>query len=183
MDQATLVEYVNSGYSQRKIAELINKSQSSVRYYLEKYNLKTDPHGFNRPVIPKGMKFCVTCKHTKSTVDFHYSHKEQRIRSICKRCATDSVLARQRAFKQQCLDYKGNTGCTRCGYNKTNVALEFHHRNPAEKDFSMAKFKMYKLIDIVKEELDKCDVLCSNCHKEVHHELRDCGAAASAGDF
>lgn len=77
----------------------------------------------------------------------------------------------------------GNTGCTRCGYNKTNVALEFHHRNPAEKDFSMAKFKMYKLIDIVKEELDKCDVLCSNCHKEVHHELRDCGAAASAGDF
>ena len=51
------------------------------------------------------------------------------------------------------------------------MALEFHHRNTTEKEFAISKFKLYKFIDMIKNELDKCDVLCSNCHKEVHHEL------------
>ena len=171
MDRLTLDEYVKLGYSQRKIAEELNVSQTTIRYYLGKYNIKTNPHAFNRPKIAEGDKFCVTCKQVKILSEFHFSRKENRFRSICKKCATDSVLSRQRAFKQKCLEYKGNTGCIRCGYNKSNVALEFHHRVPSEKEFNLSNFKLYKFIDVVKTELDKCDVLCSNCHREVHSKI------------
>lgn len=175
MDKNKLIEYIKSGLSQRKIAELEEKSQATIRYYLDKYNLKTDPHLYNRPDIPDDQKLCSSCNTIKHLTEFHFHHKEKRPISSCKKCSTQRVLIRQQNFKQQCLDYKGGNGCERCGYNKSNVALDFHHRDSTTKDFAISRFKLYKFIDSVKEELDKCDVLCSNCHREVHHELSKMG--------
>lgn len=60
--------------------------------------------------------------------------------------------------------------CERCGYDKNLSALEFHHRNPEEKEFQIdiRKFSNTNL-ETLKEELDKCELLCSNCHHEHHN--------------
>ena len=58
-------------------------------------------------------------------------------------------------------------GCAICGYNKCTRALEFHHTNPQDKKFNLIACTMHKHPLIVVEELDKCILLCSNCHKEM----------------
>ena len=60
--------------------------------------------------------------------------------------------------------------CQICGYNKSQNALEFHHINPEEKDFQISKRMGYK-IDDLKKEVDKCALLCKNCHAEVHGKV------------
>ncbi|MNT97520.1 hypothetical protein D3C72_2398630 [compost metagenome] len=49
-------------------------------------------------------------------------------------------------------------------------ALEFHHRDPAQKDFTFSQVKL-KNFKHVKDELDKCDLLCANCHREAHADM------------
>mgnify|MGYP003534316966 CR=1 FL=1 len=59
-------------------------------------------------------------------------------------------------------------GCSICGYSKCIAALEFHHVNPSEKLFAISKAHSgYSLEEILKE-LEKCILVCSNCHKEIH---------------
>jgi hypothetical protein len=70
--------------------------------------------------------------------------------------------------KMKAIEYKGGK-CQICGYNKCHGALEFHHRDPSEKDFTIAKICARKW-EFLKQELDKCDLLCSNCHREVHEK-------------
>lgn len=60
--------------------------------------------------------------------------------------------------------------CECCGYNKNIAALEFHHKNPEEKEFQIDIRKFANAnIETLKKELDKCIILCSNCHREIHH--------------
>ena len=68
----------------------------------------------------------------------------------------EAVQRRRRKVKQMAIDYKG--GCcqiTGCGYNKCNGALEFHHLDPNEKDFSVSKKGHCTAWEKVKIELDK----------------------------
>ena len=88
----------------------------------------------------------------------------------CKTCTGNQTLDRQRNFKLQCVAYKGGK-CIQCGYNKYVGAFEFHHRDPQQKEFTIAKARLWQLDDVVKHELDKCDLLCANCHREVHSKL------------
>jgi 5-methylcytosine-specific restriction endonuclease McrA len=62
--------------------------------------------------------------------------------------------------------------CQICSYDKTHKALEFHHIDPTEKEMAFGEtrannVKWAKLV----EELRKCILLCSNCHKEVHEGI------------
>lgn len=59
--------------------------------------------------------------------------------------------------------------CVRCGYDKCLSALQFHHRDPATKLFSLSSG--IKRLDLMREEAAKCDLLCANCHAEAHEEL------------
>ena len=62
--------------------------------------------------------------------------------------------------------------CSVCGYDKCIAALEFHHRDPQTKLFSLGKDRMLKRWEIVLEEAQKCDLLCANCHRELEERLR-----------
>ena len=60
--------------------------------------------------------------------------------------------------------------CEICGYNKNIAALEFHHKNPDEKEFQIDARKFANCdIRKLEKELDKCMILCANCHREVHN--------------
>jgi hypothetical protein len=86
-----------------------------------------------------------------------------------------SELRRKR--KIEFLEYKGGMKCSRCGFSEPIPDVyAFHHRDPLEKDPSWGKMKTNNWKwDRVQDELDKCDVLCHNCHSIVHYELRNMG--------
>lgn len=75
---------------------------------------------------------------------------------------------RRRKIKQKAIDYKGGA-CNKCGYRKSIRSLVFHHINPEEKDFSISNPNIRNW-EKIKLELDKCELLCSNCHGEIHDE-------------
>jgi 5-methylcytosine-specific restriction endonuclease McrA len=91
-------------------------------------------------------------------------------RHRCKKCNTDAVIKRRKKIKIDAIRYKGGS-CQKCGYDKCVSALEFHHLDPNEKDFNISKSGHSRSWERVKNELDKCVLLCSNCHKETHEEL------------
>lgn len=59
-------------------------------------------------------------------------------------------------------------GCAICGYDKCIAALEFHHVNPKDKKFSVRYSEISRKDDSIAEEINKCILLCSNCHREMH---------------
>lgn len=60
--------------------------------------------------------------------------------------------------------------CEICGYNKNIAALDFHHKNPKEKDFQIDARKFANCdLEKLTDELNKCIILCANCHREIHH--------------
>jgi 5-methylcytosine-specific restriction endonuclease McrA len=68
------------------------------------------------------------------------------------------------------VEYKGGC-CSICGYNRYIGSLEFHHVNAEGKDFTLAHAKN-TVFEKIKAELDKCVVLCANCHREEHARLK-----------
>ena len=62
--------------------------------------------------------------------------------------------------------------CEICGYDKNLAALDFHHVNPEEKEFQIDARKFANSnLNTLKEELDKCILVCANCHRELHYPL------------
>ena len=87
----------------------------------------------------------------------------------CKKCNVEGVQRRRDKVKQLALLYKGNK-CSMCGYNKCIGALEFHHLDPEEKEFGVSKDGYTRSWKVIKEELDKCILVCANCHREIHYD-------------
>lgn len=118
-------------------------------------------------------KVCPRCKTAKPDSEY-YVRKDRSGRAslsgFCKKCVCEERVERGRKFKQKCVDYKGGK-CERCGYDKSNHALDFHHMDPKEKDFGIGKQRRTKFDDKIKAELDKCMILCANCHREKHAGL------------
>ena len=81
------------------------------------------------------------------------------------------VDKKRKKLKQDSIEYKGGK-CQCCGYNRSHWALEFHHLDPQEKDFHLSKGGHTRSWEKVKEELNKCILVCSNCHSEIHHGVR-----------
>ena len=54
--------------------------------------------------------------------------------------------------------------CQQCGETS---CLEFHHRDPKTKSFSIAHFINHSK-KLILEEIKKCDILCANCHRKIH---------------
>lgn len=75
-----------------------------------------------------------------------------------------------RLRKKEWLDSK-KLSCVKCGEART-PCLEFHHRNPAEKNVNLSVAYMHWSIPHLEFELAKCDVICSNCHRMLHWEER-----------
>jgi len=74
------------------------------------------------------------------------------------------------------VEYKGGK-CEICGYDRCIEALEFHHKNTSSKDFGISAKGYTRSWKKVMEELDKCVIVCANCHRELHAKL-----AASRGN-
>jgi hypothetical protein len=79
------------------------------------------------------------------------------------------ISEQRRKVKLQCVAYKGGK-CQKCGYNKCPAAMIFHHPDPNQKDFGISSNGVSRSFEKCKPEIEKCILLCSNCHAETHHE-------------
>lgn len=71
--------------------------------------------------------------------------------------------------KMKLIEYKGGK-CQKCGYDKPIPrAYDFHHRDPATKEFQISGQRQIGWLRL-KKEVDKCDLLCKNCHAEIHDD-------------
>lgn len=75
-----------------------------------------------------------------------------------------------RRRKKEWLDSQ-KIACNRCGFDHV-AALEFHHTNPAEKDFLLSVAVSHYSLDRIKVEVEKCEIVCANCHRIHHFEER-----------
>lgn len=103
--------------------------------------------------------------------------------SMCKPCHKrdyDQRTAERRRERERILnkkkkdalsEYKLQTGCVDCGYNKCAAALEFDHINPSSKSFDVSQC-WNKSERLIWEEVAKCEVRCANCHAEITEERR-----------
>lgn len=78
-----------------------------------------------------------------------------------------AVHKRRKRVREMAVEYKGGM-CARCGYNRCAEALEFHHTDLTKKDFGISARGYTRSWERVKKELDKCVMLCANCHREIH---------------
>ena len=95
---------------------------------------------------------------------------ENHLKKRKRKSNSQSVADRRRKLKEMSVEYKGGK-CIICGYNRCIAALEFHHLNPEEKDFSIAATGTTKSWERIKKELDKCICVCANCHREIHNGI------------
>jgi len=132
--------------------------------------------------ISSSRKRCAACNE-----NFKASRRVDGSKNICQLCLKDFVVDRKRGdrgnkcrscvtklrkfkLKMKCLEYKGKE-CEVCGYNKCNRSLTFHHKDPASKSFSISQRAHEKGWETVRAELDKCLLLCANCHNETHYRM------------
>lgn len=168
-------ELVNQNKSSHAIAKELGISQTTVRYWLKKYNLKTkikhSCYSYESDTIDATKKKCPQCQEIKliSNENFYIRKKSGKPHAWCKKCNDRIAHQKQLQRKKQAVEYKGGKCCV-CGYNKYIGALDFHHLNPDEKEFNIAELRSYEWKTIQKE-VDKCILVCRNCHAEIHGGL------------
>jgi len=110
------------------------------------------------------MKKCSSCQQIKPESEFYSKGKSGRTNSLCKSCFNDYCQTRWIERKKKAIEYLGGK-CSRCGYNDHYAAMQFHHVE--KKDFAWNKLRLLNW-ERTKEELDKCVLLCANCHAIIH---------------
>jgi hypothetical protein len=118
------------------------------------------------------MKTCVTCNTEKPIESFYNrSGRKNKTHSMCKMCFNSYCTDRWIKKKIDAIVYKGSK-CIDCNLqypNEPYVIFDFHHLDPQQKDFDWSKLRLMSNQKII-IELDKCDLLCSNCHRKRHHK-------------
>lgn len=107
------------------------------------------------------------CKHHGFT-PHRYEGKARHIR--CIRCRTERVTKARQDLKRDLVTAKGSK-CEECGYSKSIWAFEFHHIDPSLKEHSMGGLIRDRKRKLAFTELQKCQLLCGNCHAEAEEKM------------
>ena len=119
-------------------------------------------------------KICTKCKKELPLTSF-YSRGNGKYRSECKECHRSYVKTQYHKRKDEINNLKKQCVCQKCG-EKRFYLLDFHHVNPEIKDDTIAKMASNRnRMEDIQKEIDKCVILCSNCHREFHYLEREKG--------
>ena len=115
------------------------------------------------------MKECSKCHRVLPITHFHKNgfnrSGKQKYRHYCKDCANTLETERYHQKKEYINSQK--ICCQKCGDSRVYV-LDYHHKDKNQKDFTIGKIKKGSL-QLIQKEIDKCIVLCANCHREFHY--------------
>ncbi len=169
-----IIELRKQGKTYKEICNELNCAMSTVSYHC-KLN-KMGGHGDRLndeqkmelqklyDEIGSAKKVAKIKGHAFETVRKYVNLKQRNV----KISRSESVIAWRKRTKLKLIDYKGGS-CSLCGYNKCVTALQFHHIDPKEKDFTIAGKSLS--FEKLKKEVDKCILVCSNCHSEIHEGI------------
>jgi hypothetical protein len=107
-------------------------------------------------------RLCAHCGAWKPLTSFYVDSS-----GWCKQCINERAYSRAKENKRLAVEYKGGI-CFDCGIKYPAHVYDFHHIDPNEKDFKLSQFRT-RLLRSIRAELDKCVLLCSNCHRDRHY--------------
>ncbi len=114
-------------------------------------------------------KVCPNCKELKVKSEFYFQKDRKNGTSYCKSCFNEYCQKRWINKKLKAIQYKGGK-CIDCNIaNLPYPVYEFHHLEPKEKDLDWTKLRL-KSLKAINAELDKCILLCANCHRIRHYK-------------
>jgi hypothetical protein len=177
-DKIAQIENMSKTHTIKSIAELLGISTGTVKRYRKMKNIFTRAYNIKMPdeIIVKIKELCKDhmIKEVAKLLNIsvgtvkRYKHYEMRVKLTAedrKKNNSRCVMDNRKKTKHRAVEYLGGK-CRLCGYNKCVEALTFHHRNPEEKSFNICNTNT--AWEKLKAELDKCELLCHNCHDEVH---------------
>ena len=111
---------------------------------------------------------CIKCDIPKDESEFYIKDKKTgRKNKWCKECTLTFQKARWRDRKTKIVELMGGK-CEKCGYDKNYAALDLHHTDPSTKKYLLREM-IKKSWKIITQEIQKCELLCKNCHAEHHY--------------
>jgi len=170
-----ILELFHKGFSSAEISKQLRCSKSTVSYHCSKFINKVDKYTpellkIYQDAYDQGLSFKGVADKFK--VSRQLLGKKLKARKLTKLQIKQKADKRKKGYrlkvKEQCVEYKGGK-CCKCGYNKCLAALEFHHIDPNKKDYTISGGT--KSFQNLKSELDKCILVCKNCHAEIHFQI------------
>ena len=152
----------------RQIAEELGHSATNVRYWLGRHGLQTTTVARRQSRIAAAAAREIAWCQIHGEVP-HFLRTDGSPR--CARCSSDGVTRWRRRAKKTLVEEAGGR-CVCCGYDRCLAALQFHHRDPTTKRFTLANGGRVLSIDALRAEAAKCALVCSNCHVEIEMGIR-----------
>lgn len=115
-------------------------------------------------------KICTICHKELPITAFGLKNsKTGALRADCKECHSKQVNNAYKKRKQWVSTIKAQNKCAKCGEDRSYL-LDFHHIDPSIKDNTVARLTSSSSThEKILREIDKCVVLCANCHREFHY--------------
>jgi transposase-like protein len=164
VERGQLEPLVTEGLSVLEIARRLGVGGTTVRHWLRKHELRT-AQAVRLSEVPADRPDAIerTCA-THGRTEFIRTGGGGYYR--CRRCRSDHVSRRRRRVKAALVAEAGGR-CVLCGYDRFAGALQFHHRDPMTKSFSLSDLGVARSLDKARAEARKCVLVCANCHAEV----------------
>lgn len=123
-------------------------------------------------------KYCLDCSPFGQHNTRQVGHVKKQTCDLCSKatingrskCEACNIKIRRWRLKLAAIKHKGGK-CEICGYSNNIAALDFHHLDPNEKEFNLSEKVRDAGWDRIKTEVEKCQLLCANCHRELHCPL------------
>jgi len=169
IDLELLTEIVACDLSVRDMADVLERSPTTVRHWLGRYGLTSGP-ARRRAAVAAADRAGV--RELELPCDRHgptrYVRRADGFR--CARCEARRVVAWRRKVKRVLVEEAGGA-CVLCGYADCPAALQFHHVDPSQKSFALSRQGVTRSLARAREEAAKCVLLCANCHAKVEAGL------------
>lgn len=168
-----LQELVAEELSIAEMARRLDRSVSTIRYWLKRWELWPLPatrrrREARRARLAGKRQAELECRHHGRTQFVFEARGSYR----CMRCRQERVAEWRRRVKRTLVAEAGGA-CSVCGYDTCVAAMHFHHLDPSEKRFALSREGMTRSLEEARREARKCILVCSNCHAEIESGLRE----------
>jgi transposase len=157
---------VERGATLQEIADELDRSMSTVRHWLDRHGLVLARKRQRRAEFEAADRAGLN----RADAECPRHGMTEFIRRAggwrCRRCRSDGVASWRRRAKLRLVEEAGGA-CRICGYNRYLGALQFHHLDPALKEFALNRRGVTRAFAELQAEARKCVLLCANCHAEV----------------